>query len=86
MMIYPVIFDYHTCHIILFKISSFKTNKTSRHVKIKEKMPHILEKKLSIDTLPEGAHVLDLLDKDLKEPNIILELKSTITEIKNKIK
>lgn len=39
-----------------------------RHVKRKESMVHIQlrKKKQSTETVPEGAKILDLLDKDFK--------------------
>lgn len=58
--------DFHSCHIILRKMSTFQQRITC-HPKKQLSMAHTQEKiKQSIETYREEAKMLDLLDKDFK--------------------
>lgn len=50
---------------MLFKVSSFQQKNYETH-KGTRKYHLYTEKKQSIETVPEGFHILDLLDKDFK--------------------
>lgn len=58
---------FQSCHVIIFKMSIFQ-QKITRHAKKQKSIAHMQgeKKKKLIETVPEEAHALHLLDKDLK--------------------
>lgn len=68
--------DFQTHHTKILKTSSFKQQQ-QRHEKKQENMNHTQKNKQSIGAVLEKAHILDLLDKDLKSAllNVFKELK-----------
>lgn len=78
--------DFQSCHIMLFRMPNFQQQKQQKTIRNANKQGRIVHihtlTKISVETVPEEAEVLDLLDKIFKSTllNMLKEPKETMSK------